>query len=448
MGQLCDNIIAGCRRTSHHFVCCSTRLALQMGASSCVPVANEDESMAKRCDHDRRLPGSLQVRKLALLLCIATLMVAACASAPTSAPQEPSYPAIGATRAVVIDTDMAVDDWMAILYLLQRPDVVVEAITVTGAGEAHCDAGTRNALDLAAPAGNADIPVSCGRETPLQGDHTFPASWRERVDTLAGLSLPSSPDPPSTQSAVELLTSTIQSAPQKVVLVTLGPLTNVAEALQCEPSLVANIEMIYIMGGAVNVPGNLQVPGADIDNSVAEWNIYVDPHAAAVVFESGAPITLVPLDATQHAPVTMAFYRRLGADHTTPEADFVYRVLTGMEDFINSGDYFFWDPLAAAVATDEGLVTIQPATLKVVEEEGPESGQTLVAEGGSSIRLCTAADGARFEEVFLNTLNGRGPWAPVDGQGRQVGGRQPGCAPGGDRSGIVRSCAGLALHHG
>ncbi|MGB3905314.1 MAG: nucleoside hydrolase, partial [Anaerolineae bacterium] len=257
-------------------------------------------------------------------------------------------------------------------------------------------------------AGNADIPVSCGREDPLQGEHTFPASWRESVDNLAGLSLPSNPNPPSSQTAVELLTSVIQGAPQKVVLVTLGPLTNVAEALQGEPSLVDNLKMIYVMGGAVSVPGNLQVPGVDIDNRVGEWNIYVDPHAAAVVFESGAPITLVSLDATNHAPLTMAFYRRLGADRTTPEAEFVYQVLTQMQGFINSGGYFFWDPLAAAVATEESLVTIEAQTLKVIEDEGPESGRTLAAEEGSSVRVCTAADGPRFDEVFLDTLNGRG----------------------------------------
>ena len=398
----------------------SSRRPRRVQASFCVLLASEDECIAKRYDCAGKLPRirlavlgevprRVQMRKLALLICIVTFMVAGCASAPTSVRPEPSSSTASATKTVVIDTDMAVDDWMAILYLLQRPDVVVEAITVSGAGEAHCDAGTRNALDLAALAGDAEIPVSCGREDPLQGNHTFPASWRVFVDSLAGLSLPSNPNLPSTQTAVELLTSAIQSPPQKVVLVTLGPLTNVAEALQSEPSLVANIEMIYIMGGAVTVPGNLQVPGVDIDNSVAEWNIYVDPHAAAVVFESGAPITLVPLDATHHARVTVAFYRRLGADHTTPEADFVYQVLTGMQDFINSGEYFFWDPLAAAVAIDESLVTIQPETLRVVEEEGPESGRTLAAGDGSTMRVCTAADGPRFEEVFLDTLNGRGP---------------------------------------
>lgn len=105
----------------------------------------------------------------------------------------------------------------------------------------------------------------------------------------------------------------------------------------------------------------------------------------------------------------MAFYRRLEADHATPEADFVYRLLAQMQDFINSGDYYFWDPLAAAVVTDEGLVTVQPQELTVIEEEGPESGRTLAAEDGSTVRACTAADGAAFEEVFLDTLNGRVP---------------------------------------
>lgn len=341
---------------------------------------------------------------------VALLLLAACGPQVTPAPVPiPTSTLSPAPMTVVIDTDMAVDDWMAILYLLQRPEVAVEAITVTGTGEAHCDPGVRNALDLAALAGNADIPVSCGREDPLLGDHTFPASWREMADNLAGLSVPSNPNPPTSQSAVELLISVIQDAPQRVVLVTLGPLTNVAEALQSDPSLVDRLEMIYIMGGAVHVPGNLQVSGVDIDNDVAEWNIYIDPHAAALVIDSGAPVTLVSLDATNHAPLTMDFYRHLEADHTTPEANFVLQLLTQMQDFIYSGGYYFWDPLAAAVAIDESLVTIQSQALIVIEEEGAESGRTLAAADGSTVRVCTAADGAAFEEVFLNTLNGRIP---------------------------------------
>jgi pyrimidine-specific ribonucleoside hydrolase len=88
---------------------------------------------------------------------------------------------------------MALDDWLAIMYLLQHSGVEVRAITVTGTGEAHCDPGTQNALNLLALAGNPDVPVACGREAPLTGDHTFPQSWRDSVDAMAGLRSPPTP---------------------------------------------------------------------------------------------------------------------------------------------------------------------------------------------------------------------------------------------------------------
>ncbi|MBN1315816.1 MAG: nucleoside hydrolase, partial [Anaerolineales bacterium] len=216
-------------------------------------------------------------------------------------PLEPITPhAVSAdAQPVVIDTDMAPDDWLAILYLLGRSDVNVRAITVTGAGEAHCAAGTRNARNLTALAGRPEIPVACGRETPLEGDHTFPTAWRERVDDLLGLTLPENSREPSSEPAVELLARIIQGSPHKVHLITLGPLTNVAEALEVEPGLVMNLEMITVMGGAVEVAGNVG-SSSNIENYVSGWNFYVDPRAAAEVFSSGAPITLVPLDATNY----------------------------------------------------------------------------------------------------------------------------------------------------
>jgi pyrimidine-specific ribonucleoside hydrolase len=304
---------------------------------------------------------------------------------------------------------MAADDWMALLYLLRRPDVAVEAITVSGTGEAHCAPGVRHVLDLVAFANRAMVPVACGRNTPLQGQHTFPTSWREGVDSLLGLTLPAATTTGAPQSAVELLTSAIQSSQHKVVVVTLGPLTNLAEALQRTPSLVQNVQMVYVMGGALTVPGNITDAGAGINNRAAEWNIYIDPHAAQVVFASGVPITLVPLDATNHAPVSASFYQRLQQDHATPVAGFVFDVLTKRHDFIQSRGYYFWDPLAAALATDARLATLQVQTLSVVEAEGPESGRTAPTVGGSSMRVAVSAQGARFEQLFLRTLNDRVP---------------------------------------
>ncbi|MDX1437684.1 MAG: nucleoside hydrolase [Anaerolineales bacterium] len=316
---------------------------------------------------------------------------------------------------VVIDTDMAADDWLAILYLLGRSDVAVQAITVTGAGEAHCSAGTRNALNLVALAGRPEIPVACGREAPLEGDHAFPTEWRERVDNFLGLTLPENSREASSESAVELLTRIIQGSPQKVHLITLGPLTNVGEALEAEPGLVANLERITVMGGAVAVAGNVG-SSSNIENEVAGWNFYVDPRAAAEVFGSGAPITLVPLDATNSVPVTMEFYRRLEMDRTTSVAEFVYRVLAAQVDFLNLREdngrlprYYFWDPLAAAIATEEGLGAFQEKSLIVVEEEGAESGRTLESERGNIIRVAMNADRERFEALFLDAVNGRLP---------------------------------------
>jgi inosine-uridine nucleoside N-ribohydrolase len=329
------------------------------------------------------------------------------ASLPALAPGTP--PAIVTdAQPVIVDTDMAADDWLAILYLLQHPDVEVQAITVVGTGEAHCAPGVQNALDLVALAGRPEIPVACGRETPLAGDHTFPRTWRERVDSLLGLSLPRNPNAPYAGSAVELLTRTVLRSAQPVHLVALGPLTNVAQAIEASPELVEGLQRVTIMGGAVNVPGNVRA-SSDTGNDWAEWNIYADPHAAGVVLESGAPITLVPLDATQDVPVTTGFQKTLRRDRETPAAEFVHRVLAQKASDIDSGWYYFWDPFAAAVVADETLATFQEMLLTVVEEEGPQSGRTLVSSAGNPVRVADGADAARFEKLFLETLNGQSP---------------------------------------
>ena len=308
----------------------------------------------------------------------------------------------------LIDTDMAADDWMAILYLLQRPDVDVRAITVTGAGEAHCGPGVENALDLVALAGQPEIPVTCGRETPLEGDHVFPQSWRTNVDALAGITIPRNPRKPQGQDAVGLIASTIRAAAGNLEIIALGPLTNLAEAFRGDPSLTEEVKQVYIMGGAFAIPGNVSdAPVMGIDNVAAEWNIYVDPHAAALVVASGAPVTFVPLDASNHVLLDEAFYDRLDEDRATAEAEFVFQVLTRNIGFVRSGDYYFWDPLTAAIAVEESLGTIDTQSVLVIEGEGPQSGATHLDEGGSPVRITTAAAGERFKQLFLDVLNGR-----------------------------------------
>jgi inosine-uridine nucleoside N-ribohydrolase len=306
---------------------------------------------------------------------------------------------------VVIDTDMAADDWLAILFLLQRPDVEVKAIAVNGTGEAHCEPGVRNAVGLVALAGSDPIPVACGRETPLLGDQEFPHAWREGVDRMLGLPLPEGSNPHIGGDAVELLISTVEASPEKVILLTLGPLTNVAQAIEQQPAFLDNLQQIYIMGGALQVPGNVFYSGVGIDNKDAEWNVFVDPLAAKMVIESGAPVTLVPLDATNRVPADLDFYRRLQRNHRTPEAEFVYQVLSRKLDAILPGYYYFWDPLAAAVAVDESLGYLKEGMARVIADPGEHSGATRLVNGGVPVRYAKSADKERFLYEFLRALN-------------------------------------------
>jgi pyrimidine-specific ribonucleoside hydrolase len=314
-------------------------------------------------------------------------------------------PASENPRPVIIDTDMAPDDWMAILYLLQRPEIHIVAITVAGTGETHCEPGVRNALGLVALAGESDIPVACGSETPLEGKHVFPEDWRRRADSMQGLNLPEGSNPAPGKDAVELLTDILRDSPGKVTLLALGPLTNVAAAFEQDPAIIENIELVCIMGGALEVPGNVGSSGAGIENQVAEWNIYIDPLAAQRVLASGAPVMLVPLDATNDAPVNLDFYRDLEANHITPEAEFVYRVLSDQLDFIASGGYYFWDPLAAALIVDPGMGYITEGVVKVYTAEGPSSGLTRLQESADTVRYARSVEADKFEADFLRTLN-------------------------------------------
>src|SRR3712207_1518424 len=172
---------------------------------------------------------------------------------------------------VVIDSDMIADDWMATLFVLNDPRFAVKAITVAGTGFADCDAGVRSALGLLALTDYGDVPVRCGAESPLQGDNAPPVEWRTTLEAVEALGLPEGGNP-APQDAVALFTATIQDSTEPVTVLALGPLTNVGAALDATPALVENIEMVYVMGGAVDVPGS----SVTEDNTTAEWNIFCD----------------------------------------------------------------------------------------------------------------------------------------------------------------------------
>lgn len=302
---------------------------------------------------------------------------------------------------VLIDSDMISDDWMATLFVLNDPQFDVRAITVSGTGFATCEAGVTAALGLLALTEYGDVPVACGSETPLVGENGPPEEWMTTLETVQALGLPEGGSAADVD-AVELFTTTVQNAPEPITVLALGPLTNVGAALEATPSLVDNIEMIYVMGGAVDVEGSL-VSDA---NTAAEWNIFSDPHGAKLTFDSGAPITLVPLDATNDVPVTPAFVEKLDAEKATPAAEFVAALLGGNMESIEGGGYYFWDPLAAVVMANPGIVTLTPRTVTIVDSPGdPEDGRTMPADDGVEILVATEPDGAALEAALIEKWN-------------------------------------------
>ena len=181
-------------------------------------------------------------------------------------------------------------------------------------GLAHVDAGARNLAKLVELSGRSNLPVFAGRPTPLKGSAEFPAPWRKLADELPGVELPATTRPPASKGAADYLIEHLKDQKHLVRILALGPLTNIAEALEREPSVAKSIQEIVIMGGAIRVPGNLGDGGAfQTSNKTAEWNIFVDPWAARIVFRSHIPILLVPLDATNKVPIDLAFLREFQA---------------------------------------------------------------------------------------------------------------------------------------
>jgi inosine-uridine nucleoside N-ribohydrolase len=138
-----------------------------------------------------------------------------------------------------------------------------------------------------------------------------------------------------------------------------------------------------------------------VDNVWGEWNVYIDPLAAQIVLDSGIPITLVALDATNHVPATRAFVTRLAGQKRTPATEFVVRVLEGNPGLDVLFGYYFWDPLAAGLLADESLGRYQERRLQVVTIEGYQSGRLVEIETGALVRLAVWADRVRFEQALL-----------------------------------------------
>jgi purine nucleosidase/pyrimidine-specific ribonucleoside hydrolase len=321
-------------------------------------------------------------------------------------------------RHVIIDTDPGVDDALALILALQSPELCVDAIT-TVSGNVEVELATRNALTvLGLFPSERRPPVAKGAAQPLSRAFSKATDFHGE-DGLAGISSLCLPAgqlryPPADASlspfdAVTCLLNCIQRAPDELTLIALGPLTNLARAWQRDAEVVGQLLEVVIMGGAVTVPGNV--------TPVAEFNIYVDPEAAQVVFASGLPITLIGLDVTERVRLTAEMLAQHISPLASPLSQFVVQCTTptlqSSAQVERRAGMAMHDPLAVGVVIDPSIVHTVPLAVQV-ETQGEFTTGMLVADRRplpsdvmptANVHVALGVDGARFLELFLGRLH-------------------------------------------
>lgn len=262
---------------------------------------------------------------------------------------------------VIIDTDPGVDDALAILLALASPELDVVGIT-TVCGNVPVGQGTKNLFrllnQLNPPSG---LLVGQGAARPLEEDLVTATQvhgsdgFGELDGALTPGGMPRYPAvrlPQMLPTAQDVWSECIRRYPDEVTLITLGPLTNVAVALKVNPLTVQKFRSVVTMGGAIGVPGNI--------SPVAEFNMYVDPHAAHRVFHASLPLTLVPLDVTTRVGVTRAGLETWVGESPLPVgrlvADMTAKAFDFAEQVEGHGLLYFHDPVAVLAAIDASLM--------------------------------------------------------------------------------------------
>jgi len=208
----------------------------------------------------------------------------------------------GGSSRVIIDTDPGVDDALALLLAMRSPELKIEGITPV-AGNVPLKLTLPNALRMVEVAGRAEIPVAAGGREPLVR-RLVTAAYAHGENGLGGAEFPEPKIKPIPESAADFIRRTVRKYPGEVTLITIGPLTNVGVALRGDPELAGMVRNLVMMGGSLS-GGNI--------TPAAEFNVYVDPEAARIVFQSGIPITMVGLDVTRKTTLTDEHVRRLEA---------------------------------------------------------------------------------------------------------------------------------------
>jgi len=376
------------------------------------------------------LNSGFQMKRISLFLFLISFLISA-----LSTPLSSGW---AAERKVplILDTDMGTDDWLAFAFIAKNPKYDLLGISVVGNGLSPCPQAANNASYLLGLVSKKDVPVACGSNWPMDGYASYPKPWRDITTTMRGEDLPIPNILQIYGDSSALLVELLQKSSDPVEILALGAMTNIATTIKARPKLKKKIKRITAMGGAVYVPGNLRVPGFtdQLRNTKAEWNFYIDPVAAKIVFQSGIPIRLVPLDATNLVPLTVDFVQRVKALPASPLQEFTARTLNRVSNALSTGEYYHWDPLAAVVADDPGICSYSLSKKFIISARlgndygidngiartffptasssgrkrfalsDKDAGASILDASGSMIDVCMEVPPAVFEQKYLDML--------------------------------------------
>ncbi|TCC36251.1 nucleoside hydrolase [Kribbella speibonae] len=313
------------------------------------------------------------------------------------------------SRPVLLDVDTGIDDAFALILALRHPDLDVRAVTCV-AGNTSVDQVVRNTLTVVDAAGGPQIPVARGAERPLLAA-SRDASHVHGHDGLGDLGLPTSVRPPIEAHAVEVMRQQLLGSTTPMTLIALAPLTNVALLLRTYPEAAAKLERIVVMGGSASV-GNA--------TPVAEFNVWHDPEAAAMVFASGLPVTMYGLDVFYQVGIREDEAAKLAVS-SDAATSLVGRLIAGQigkvrdEERIPAGTATIGDAGAVCAVADPGGLTTASLPVRVCLEGGDTRGQTVVdrrTRPGEADLLGRAAtpridvaldvDAERYRRLFLD----------------------------------------------
>jgi len=272
-------------------------------------------------------------------------------------------------RRIIIDTDPGTDDALAIFLAINSPELKVEALTPV-AGNVPLELTLPNALRLLEIAGRTDIPVAAGAHRPLLR-RLITATYFHGQNGLAGIQFPEPTTNPVAETAVQLIRRLVHASPHEIGIIAIGPLTNIATAFREDPELPLLIPNLTIMGGSLS-GGNI--------TPAAEFNIYVDPEAAQIVFHSGVPLTMVGLDVTQRAMLREEDIQRMEASKK-PEGRAAGKIARASMNTVRktsqTGGPAMHDSLAVGTFINPSLVTLHDLYVAVETAGTLTAGETV-----------------------------------------------------------------------